>query len=147
VLCFIARKFDFHSMDLELFTYYLCNVSPSLNMSNCQALESVWANPFEIFIDVTGQTPSNEVPPEWVIHLVRNLPRSRMENCAVVYHYNINTSYRRQLRTIFREVQAGGFDIEGRSRCLRGLDDIEQYIELSNCTLSDATGIHPLGHS
>jgi len=31
VLCFVTRFFDFSSMDLELFTYYICHVFPSVD--------------------------------------------------------------------------------------------------------------------
>jgi len=104
-------------------------------------LESVWNNPFEVFIDVTAETPANEVPVEWVANLLRGLPRSKVENCALLYHYNVNTPYRRQLRTIFRNAKHVGYDMEGRSRFLRGLDDVQRYLDLTDVHLSDNTSI------
>lgn len=104
-------------------------------------MESVWANPFEIFIDVTAQTSANELPPEWVTNLLRGLPRSRVENCALIYHYNVNTPYRRQIRTIFRNAKQLGFEMESRSRFLRGLDDVQRFLDLTDVHLSDNTSI------
>ena len=117
-------------MDLELFTYFLCHV-----------LESVWDNPFEVFIDVTAETSANEVPVEWVANLLRGMPRSKVENCAMLYHYNVNTPYKRQLRTIFRNAKHVGYDMEGRSRFLRGLADIQRYLDLADIRLTDNTGM------
>jgi hypothetical protein len=104
-------------------------------------LETVWNNPFEIFVDVTSQTSINELPPEWVTNLIRGLPRNKVENCAVIYHYNVNTPYRRQIRTIFRNAKQQGFEMEGRSRFLRGLEDVQKSLDLTDVRLSDTTGI------
>jgi Divergent CRAL/TRIO domain len=128
VLCFVTRRFDFGSMDLELFTYYLCHV-----------LESVWNSPYEIFIDVTAETSANEVIVEWVSNLLRGLPRHKVENCHMLYHYNVNTPYRRHLRTIFRHAKHVGFDMEQRSKFLRGLDDVQRYLDLTDVRLSENT--------
>ena len=83
----------------------------------------------------------NEVPVEWVTNLLRGLPRSKVENCAVLYHYNVNTPYRRQLRTILRHAKFVGYDMENRSRFLRGLDDLQRYLDLKDVHLSDNTSI------
>jgi Divergent CRAL/TRIO domain len=115
-------------MDLELFTYYLCHV-----------LESVWHSPYEIFIDVTAETSANEVIVEWVSNLLRGLPRHKVENCHMLYHYNVNTPYRRHLRTIFRHAKHVGFDMEQRSKFLRGLDDVQRYLDLTDVRLSENT--------
>jgi len=133
VLCFVTRRFDFGCMDIELFTYYLCHV-----------LESVWNSPYEIFIDVTAETSANEVIVEWVSNLLRGLPRAKVENCHMLYHYNVNTPYRRHLRTIFRHAKHVGFDMEQRSKFLRGLDDVQRYLDLTDVRLSENTSASPL---
>jgi hypothetical protein len=107
---------------------------------NDQILESVWNNPYEVFIDVTAGTSANEVPVEWVTNLLRGLPRAKVDNCSVIYHYNVNTPYRRQLRSIFRNAKHVGFEMEGRSRFLRGLDDVQTFMELSEVHLPETTG-------
>jgi hypothetical protein len=78
---------------------------------------------------------------EWVTNLLRGLPRNKAENCALIYHYNVNTPYRRQLRTIIRNAKNVGFDMESRSRFLRGLEDMQRYLELTEVRLSENTGI------
>lgn len=104
-----------------------------------KVLESVWGSPFEVFIDVTAETSANEVPVEWVTNLLRGLPRNKVENCALLYHYNVNTPYRRQLRTIFRNAKHVGYDMESRSRFLRGLEDVQRFLDLTDVHLSDNT--------
>ena len=102
-------------------------------------LESVWNNPYEVFIDVTAETSANEVPVEWVANLLMGLPRAKAENCTMLYHYNVNSPYRRQLRTIFRQAKYVGYDMESRSRFLRGLDDLQRFLDLTDVHLSDNT--------
>ena len=102
-------------------------------------LESVWNSPFEVFIDVTAETSANEIPVEWVTNLLKGLPRNKVENCALLYHYNVNSPYRKQLRTIFRNAKHVGYDMEGRSRFLRGLEDVQRYLDLTDVHLSDNT--------
>ena len=104
-------------------------------------LESVWSNPFEVFVDVTAEIPVNEVPVEWVTNLLRALPRAKAENCAMIYHYNVNTPYRRQIRTIFRNAKHVGYDMEGRSRFLRGLEDVQRFLDLTEVKLSENTSM------
>ena len=104
-------------------------------------MESVWNSPYEVFIDVTAETSANEVPVEWVANLLRGLPRVKVENCALLYHYNVNTPYRRQLRTIFRHAKHVGYDMEARSRFLRGLDDVQRFLDLTDVHLSDNTSM------
>lgn len=104
-------------------------------------METVWNNPFEVFVDVTAEIPLNEVPVEWVTNLLRALPVGKADNCAMIYHYNVNTPYRRQIRTIFRNAKHVGYDMEGRSRFLRGLEDVQRYLDLTEVRLSENTSI------
>ena len=71
--------------------------------------------------------------------MLRGLPRTRVDNCAMIYHYNVNTPYRRQLRTIFRHAKIVGFDMEGRSRFLRGLEDAQRFLDLADVRLCENT--------
>jgi hypothetical protein len=104
-------------------------------------LESIWGNPYEVFIDVTAETSANELPIDWLTSLLRSLPRGKLQNLAVVYHYNVNTPYRRQLRAIFRNCKLMGYDMEGRSRFLRGLDSVQRFVDLTDVHLSDNTSM------
>jgi len=71
--------------------------------------------------------------------MLRSLPRNKVENCVLIYHYNVNSPYRRQIRTVFRNAKLLGFDMEGRSKFLRGLDDVQRYLDLTDVHLSDNT--------
>jgi hypothetical protein len=92
-------------------------------------------------VDVTAETVHNETPAEWLSALMRSFPHGKLQNMAILYHYNVNTPYRRQLRTIFRNAKLMGYDMEGRSRFLRGLDSVQRYLDLTDVHLSDNTSI------
>ena len=142
MLYYPAFWFSFYGRRVVYLLCLPCESPGSHGLS--QVLESVWNSPFEVFIDVTAQTSANELPIEWVANLLRSLPRAKIENCSLIYHYNINTPYRRHLRTIFRNAKHLGFDMEGRSRFLRGLDDVQRFLDLADVHLSENTGNQPL---
>jgi hypothetical protein len=103
----------------------------------------VWNNPYELFIDVTAETVANEAPVEWFSSLLRSFPRGKLQNLVVIYHYNVNTPYRRQLRLLLRHAKLFGFDMEARSRFLRGLDSVQRFLDLTDVHLSDNTSLPP----
>ena len=79
------------------------------------------------------------MPLEWLTTLMESLPRTKLQNLTVIYHYNVNTPYRRHLRPLIRNAKLLGFDLEARSRFLRGLDSVQRYLDLTDVHLSDNT--------
>ncbi|ORY52851.1 hypothetical protein BCR33DRAFT_845142 [Rhizoclosmatium globosum] len=94
VLYFIARRFKQHTINMDMFLYFVLT-----------ALAEFTATRFELVVDVTQFSTENE----WDVSLIRRMmelvPEYIQSNLAALYIYRCNTGFSRYIKSVIRAVE------------------------------------------
>ncbi|KAJ1918867.1 Ras GTPase activating protein ira2 [Mycoemilia scoparia] len=90
ILYIIARRLQAQAIDMDMVMLHLLRL-----------LEPFTRTPFEIFFDLTQFGVANEISSQWLKQLQIILPSSISSNLEQVYWYNVNTYFRKFVKSDF----------------------------------------------
>jgi neurofibromin 1 len=93
VFYLIMRHINADNIDFELLIYHIL-----------QTLERAANRHYELLVDLTLFSRSNEIPSQWVLQLMQLLSEDRSEKLAVCHVYNANSYLRTSMKKLTRPI-------------------------------------------
>ncbi|BFZ63306.1 Ras GTPase activating protein ira2 [Saitoella coloradoensis] len=131
VIIIHLSKFQAEIMDAELMVYCVLKI-----------LSGVWANPYDLLMDATHYSDTNEMHSSWVQQLLSVIPAEARANCGRFIYLNVNTTYRRRLRKRIRPAIL--FQLQNNAMFssmlfLSNVQDLQEFYSLSDVKLPKET--------
>ncbi|CAG8574310.1 8733_t:CDS:10, partial [Diversispora eburnea] len=121
----ILRRLEADSTDMELLMYHVLHT-----------IEPYMGKPFELLVDLTQFSQTNEIQAQWVQQFLQILPFDAVDNLAALYFYNANTAFKKFVKKLGRPLPN---KIAKKTYFFYNLNELYEFISSSELRLPKKT--------